>query len=170
MNENKKHSFIKILGNLDLYLAVILLTCLIILTFAGVLKRYIFRNPITWLEEMQALLFMWIVFIGGSAAFRNASHVSIEIVVDSLPERIGKFIERFDVLLQLAILGYLCSQEFLYYFQLVSTNKVTILLRIPYSIAYLALPVGGVLMIVSMLWAAYRQHIKGIDLKGGETQ
>lgn len=169
MKEQKK-SLWHVLGNLDLYFMVILLACLIVLTVGGVLKRYILRNPISWLEEIQALLFMWITFIGGSAAFRYASHVSIEILVDSLPKKIGGLIERFDVLLQLLILGYLCYQEFTYYFQLISTGKVTNLLRIPYSVAYLALPIGGVLMLVSMLWASYQQFVKGVDLKGGETE
>lgn len=169
MKEQKKSPW-HVLGNLDLYFMVILLACLIVLTVVGVLKRYILRNPISWLEEIQALLFMWITFIGGSAAFRYASHVSIEILVDSLPKKIGGLIERFDVLLQLLILGYLCYQEFTYYFQLISTGKVTNLLRIPYSVAYLALPIGGVLMLVSMLWASYQQFVKGVDLKGGEAE
>lgn len=169
MKEQKKSPW-HVLGNLDLYFMVILLACLIVLTVGGVLKRYILRNPISWLEEIQALLFMWITFIGGSAAFRYASHVSIEILVDSLPKKIGGLIERFDVLLQLLILGYLGYQEFTYYFQLISTGKVTNLLRIPYSVAYLALPIGGVLMLVSMLWASYQQFVKGVDLKGGETE
>ena len=169
MKEQKKSPW-HVLGNLDLYFMVILLACLIVLTVGGVLKRYILRNPLSWLEEIQALLFMWITFIGGSAAFRYASHVSIEILVDSLPKKIGGLIERFDVLLQLLILGYLCYQEFTYYFQLISTGKVTNLLRIPYSVAYLALPIGGVLMLVSMLWASYQQFVKGVDLKGGETE
>ena len=169
MKEQKKSPW-HVLGNLDLYFMVILLACLIVLTVGGVLKRYILRNPISWLEEIQALLFMWITFIGGSAAFRYASHVSIEILVDSIPKKIGGLIERFDVLLQLLILGYLCYQEFTYYFQLISTGKVTNLLRIPYSVAYLALPIGGVLMLVSMLWASYQQFVKGVDLKGGETE
>ena len=169
MKEQKKSPW-HVLGNLDLYFMVILLACLIVLTVGGVLKRYILRNPISWLEEIQALLFMWITFIGGSAAFRYASHVSIEILVDSLPKKIGGLIERFDVLLQLLILGYLCYQEFTYYFQLISTGKVTNLLRIPFSVAYLALPIGGVLMLVSMLWASYQQFVKGVDLKGGETE
>ena len=169
MKEQKKSPW-HVLGNLDLYFMVIFLACLIVLTVGGVLKRYILRNPISWLEEIQALLFMWITFIGGSAAFRYASHVSIEILVDSLPKKIGGLIERFDVLLQLLILGYLCYQEFTYYLQLISTGKVTNLLRIPYSVAYLALPIGGVLMLVSMLWASYQQFVKGVDLKGGETE
>lgn len=170
MKEKKRLSPLQVLGNLDLYLAVVLLAFLIALTFAGVLKRYIYRSPISWMEEVQGLLFMWITFIGGSAAFRHAAHVSVEILVDSLPKKLGGFIERFDVLIQLVILGYLCYQEFSYYFQLTTTGKVTNLLRLPYSLVYLALPIGGVLMIVSMLWASYRHYVQGIDLKGGENE
>ncbi|MPM71311.1 hypothetical protein SDC9_118275 [bioreactor metagenome] len=170
MKETNKKSPLQILGNLDLSFTVILLAGLIALTFAGVLKRYIFRSPISWMEEVQGLLFMWITFIGGGAAFRKAAHVSVEILVDSLPQKIGAVIERLDVLIQLVILGYLCRQEFVYYFQLISTGKVTNLLRLPYSVAYLALPIGGVLMIVSMLWASYQHYVRGIDLKGGETE
>lgn len=169
MNEKKK-SPLHYLGNLDICIASALLVFLILLTFVGVLKRYIFKSPIVWMEEVQGLLFMWITFIGGGAAFRNGSHVSIEILVESLPHKVGKFIERFNVLIELVILGYLCSQEFAYYAQLTSTGKVTNLLRMPYSIAYLALPIGGILMIVSMLWAAYREHIKGKSLKGDDEE
>ncbi len=170
MKSEKKRSPMQILGNLDLAFTVVLLVILILLTSAGVAKRYIFRSPITWMEEVQALLFMWITFIGGSAAFRNGSHIAVEILVDSLPKKIGGIIERFDVLIELIILVYLCVQEFIYYFQLYSTGKVTNLLRIPYSIAYLALPIGGVLMIVSMLWASYQKYVKGVDLKKGAEE
>lgn len=160
----------QVLGNLDLSFTVVLLVILLLLTSAGVLKRYIFRNPIAWLEEVQGLLFMWITFIGGSAAFRKGAHVSVEILVDSLPKKLGGLIERFDVLIQLVILGYLCAQEFIYYLQLTSTGKVTNLLRLPYSVVYLALPIGGVLMILSMLWGAYQHFVRGADLGGGETE
>ena len=170
MNEQKKLRPLQILGNLDWYFTVCLLVALIVLTFAGVLKRYIFRSPISWMEEVQGLLFMWITFVGGGVAFRKAAHVSVEILVDTLPKKIGGLIERFDVLIQLVILGYLCYQEFAYYFQLTSTGKVTNLLRLPFSFVYLALPIGGVLMIVSMLWASFQHHIRGVDLKGGEDE
>lgn len=169
-NKKKSSSPLSIIGNLDWTVATILLVCLIILTAAGVLKRYIMRSPITWMEEVQALLFMWITFIGGSAAFRKAAHVTVEILVDSLPKKIGGVIERLDVLIQLIILGYLCSQEFIYYIQLLQQNKVTKLLRLPYKYVYLALPIGGVLMIVSMLWASYQRYIKGVNLKGGDEE
>lgn len=168
MNEKKNKSPLQILGNLDWYFAVVLLVTLLVITAVGVLRRYIMRTPFIWLEEVQGLLFMWITFIGGSAAFRRGAHVSVEILVDTLPKKIGAIVERFDVLLQLVILGYVSYQGFAYYMQLVSTGKVTALLRIPYSYAYIVIPVGCVLMIISMLWGSYMRFVKGVNLKGGD--
>ena len=152
----KNNKMLKVLGNLDLALGAVLAAILIVLTFSGVLMRYIMRSPITWQEEIQMLLFLWITFLGGSAAFRTGGHIAVEILVDSLPKKIGGFIEKIGVLIQLVILGYLFSQELAYYNQLVSTNKVTNLLRIPFAYAYLVVPVGGALMILSMLFYTYK--------------
>lgn len=156
MREKKS---MKILGNLDVTVACVLIVGLIVLTFVGVLKRYILRSPITWMEEIQMLLFLWVVFLGGSGAFRAGSHIAIEIVVDALPKKIGGLVERFDVLLQLIILGYLFTQEMTYYLQLISAGKLTTLLRLPYGLVYLVVPVGGALMIISMLFNAYGRFI-----------
>ena len=52
MEKSKKGKLGKILGNLDISLACVVLSGLIVLTFAGVLKRYIFRDPIAWMEEL----------------------------------------------------------------------------------------------------------------------
>lgn len=155
--QNKK--IWKFLGNLDMLAACILVVWLICLTFVGVMRRYIFRDPIAWMEEVQMLSFLSVVFLGGSAAFRSGSHIAIEILVDALPKKIGRFIERFDVLLELLILGYLFMQEMSYYLQLAGTTKRTDVLRLSYDMAYIAVPIGGALMIVSMLFGAYQQFI-----------
>ena len=79
--------------------------------------------------------------------------------MDALPKKISQFIERFDVLLELLILGYLFMQEMSYYLQLAGTTKRTDVLRLSYDVAYIAVPIGGALMIISMLFGAYQQFI-----------
>ena len=51
--ENKKKSKWSFLANLDVIVASVILALLIILTFAGVIWRYVFHAPFTWLEEVQ---------------------------------------------------------------------------------------------------------------------
>jgi TRAP-type C4-dicarboxylate transport system permease small subunit len=130
MEKSKKGKLGKILGNLDISLACVVLSGLIVLTFAGVLKRYIFRDPIAWMEELQPLLFLWAVMLAAGAAFRTGGHVVIELL----------------------ILAYLTWQSCVFYGQCVVTNKVTLFLQIPYSLAYVILPIGCVLMIISVIY------------------
>ena len=53
--ENKKKSKWSFLANLDVIVASVILAILIILTFAGVIWRYVFHAPFTWLEEVHTL-------------------------------------------------------------------------------------------------------------------
>ena len=58
------------------------------------------------------------------------------------------------------ILVYLFWQEIEYYNQLIVAGRVTNLLRLPYGVAYAVVPIGGALMLISMLYAAYGRFIK----------
>ena len=53
--------------NIDIVVASIILAILIVLTFLGVVWRYIFNAPFTWLEEVQTSCMVWIVFAGAGA-------------------------------------------------------------------------------------------------------
>ena len=81
--ENKKKSKWSFLANLDVIVASVILALLIILTFAGVIWRYVFHAPFTWLEEVQTSCMVWITFAAAGAAFRNGNHVAIEMIVES---------------------------------------------------------------------------------------
>lgn len=65
----QKNKALKVLGNLDMVFAGVLMVGLIVLTFVGVIRRYFLRDPITWMEEVQMLLFLWVVFLGGVPRF-----------------------------------------------------------------------------------------------------
>ena len=51
--EKKENKASAILMNIDIVVASIILAILIVLTFLGVVWRYIFNAPFTWLEEVQ---------------------------------------------------------------------------------------------------------------------
>ena len=75
--EKKENKASAILMNIDIVVASIILAILIVLTFLGVVWRYIFNAPFTWLEEVQTSCMVWIVFAGAGAAFRSGNHVAI---------------------------------------------------------------------------------------------
>ena len=88
--DKKENKGLSILANLDIAVAAVILAVLIVLTFAGVIWRYIFNAPFTWLEEVQTSCMVWIVFAGAGAAFRMGNHVAIEMIVDMMPEKMQK--------------------------------------------------------------------------------
>ena len=89
----KKKGWLKILCNLDLFLASIALAVLTLVTFAAVIMRYVLKAPLLWQEEAQAFCQVWMIFLGASVAFRQGSIVAIEMVVDALPEKGKKIME-----------------------------------------------------------------------------
>ena len=141
------------IGNLDIYLTCVLLVFLVGLTFTGVFARYLFSAPIVWQEEVQLAVFLWIAFLGGSAAFRTNGHVAIELIVDNFPEKIRKVVEILVAVIVVVVLAYLLRNAGIYMQTLVKANRESPILRIPYVIIYSILPICSFLMIVNQIYA-----------------
>lgn len=129
---------------------MVLLLCA---TVFGVVMRYVVNNPLTWLEEVQMTLIIWLVFFGGSAAFRLHAHVSIEILVDSFPAWMKKAVDVFIFIVVTAVLLFIAYRGHEYIARLASGRRVSNVLRIPYALTYAAVPVGAVLMLLNF-WAS----------------
>ncbi|MGD1823355.1 MAG: TRAP transporter small permease [Pleomorphochaeta sp.] len=60
-------------------LDIILLLVLAVLTFSGVVSRYLFNNPLVWLYELTLVLFSWIIFGGISMAFKTGENIRVDL-------------------------------------------------------------------------------------------
>lgn len=116
--------------SLDLVIAMICLSVLVLLTFVGAIMRYFMRAPLAWQEEVQTWMILWTIFCGSSYAFRKGAHTSIDILTETFPPRVRGAVEWF---------GYLCTMlalAFFFYYslklniQFYNTNKTTTTLRI----------------------------------------
>lgn len=161
----KKESTLKtIIGNLDILVASIALIILIVLTFSGVIMRYIVGKPYTWLEEVQIFCMVWIVFAAGGAAFRTGSHVAIEMVVEMFPQSVQKVIGYLIDVIVFAVIAYLFWNSFGFIQMFLKSGRSTSMLKIPLAFQYAIAPVSYVLMIISYFYAKYFDKSK----KGGE--
>lgn len=162
----KKESTLKtILGNLDIAVASIALIILIVLTFSGVIMRYIVGKPYTWLEEVQLFCMVWIVFAAGGAAFRTGSHVAIEMVVEMFPENVQKVIGYIIDIVVFAVIAYLFWNSIGFIQMFLKSGRSTSMLKIPLALQYVIAPISYILMIVSYFYAKYFDKSK----KGGEA-
>ncbi len=152
----KNNKVLKILANLDFIVASAVLSILIILTFLGVIWRYIFNQPFTWLEEVQLACMVWIVFAGGGAAFRTGNHTAIEMVVDLLPKAAQKVVQVLISIVVVVVIGYLFINTVSFIQLFLKSGRSTSMLHIPYALVYgIAIP-SYIDMIISYFYSVYK--------------
>ena len=151
--EKKENKASAILMNIDIVVASIILAILIVLTFLGVVWRYIFNAPFTWLEEVQTSCMVWIVFAGAGAAFRSGNHVAIEMIVDLMPKSMQKIMEILISIVVVVVIGYLFMQSIGFIQVFVKSGRSTSMLHIPYIVVYGISLFSYVDMVISFIYS-----------------
>lgn len=144
---------------------IVVLVGLVGLTFAGVVLRYVFNSPFTWMEEVQVASLVWLTFLGSSMAFRHYGHVAVEIVVDALPERVQAFTRLAIAVVVYLVLAYLFVRSLDFIEVFAGTGRSTPVLGIPFAVIYGIAPVSCVLMAISYTVSEVIPAIK--DVRSG---
>ena len=136
----KKITLKSILLNLDAIITCVTLSLCTILVNANIFSRYLFNTPIYWAEEVATSLFIWTVFVGSAYAYRNHSHLGVDILVKMLPgkaKKVTQFIVSIIEIAVLAMLTYISAQ-----YVKNSWNRVTDVLMMPRWYFSIAVPIG----------------------------
>ena len=136
----KKITLKSILLNLDAIITCVTLSLCTILVNANIFSRYLFNTPIYWAEEVATSLFIWTVFVGSAYAYRNHSHLGVDILVKMLPgkaKNVTQFIVSIIEIAVLAMLTYVSAQ-----YVKNSWNRVTDVLMMPRWYFSIAVPIG----------------------------
>ena len=159
----KQKSTVKtVLCNLDVLVASVALMVLIVLTFSGVIMRYIVGKPYTWLEEVQIFCMVWIVFASAGAAFRTGNHVAIEMIVEMFPQSVQKAIEYVIDVVVFAVIAYLFYASIGFIQVFINNGRTTSMLKIPLTVQYGIAPVSYIMMITSYFYSKYiAKHEEG---------
>jgi TRAP-type C4-dicarboxylate transport system permease small subunit len=136
-----KHVARRILGNFEEDAAAVLMAAILAVLGLQVFTRYVLGNPLSWTEEVARHLFIWMVFFGASAAIRDGTHVSIDLLVSRLPKGLHAVVTAVNRMWSLP----------------------TATLEIPIGLVYVVLPISAVLM---MIRTVVRLRV---DLRGGQV-
>ncbi len=166
---HKKRVQLNWLSHLDIIITGIALACLVALTISGALSRYFLGKPWVWMEEVQLMLEVWVVFLGAGYGFRMGAHVAIEIVVDALPERVQRIFDYLIMIVVVATLSYLFIQSIGYVGLFIRSSRTTSILRVPYSLIYGIAPVSCVLMVINYMYA-FLMKARGAVVENKETE
>ncbi|HHV46838.1 MAG TPA: TRAP transporter small permease [Tissierellia bacterium] len=134
------------LEKLILLLIAILFTIMVVSLFLQIILRFIFKSANTWSEELTRYTFAWMVMLGSSVALRRSRHMNVDYFIRRIPENVGKI--NF-IIINLLIIVFLLA-IIIHGIELVSLTHKQLSpgMRIPMSYAYLAMPVGGILMLL----------------------
>jgi tripartite ATP-independent transporter DctM subunit len=126
---------------------VAILTALeVIILFAGVVSRYVFRNPFVWSDELASILFLWLAMLGAVVAFRRSEHMRMSTLVARASPKWRAFFEAFAVAVAVAFLAMILHPAIEYAHD--EAAVVTPAMEIPNIWRATALPVGCALMLI----------------------
>ncbi|MBE0606698.1 MAG: TRAP transporter small permease [Deltaproteobacteria bacterium] len=148
----------KVWDNVEEGALCLLLFLMVTITFVTVVTRYVFDFPLSYIDQLVPNMFVWVTFLGASAAVKRRAHLGLSLLYDLVPAG-GR-----AALDALVLLG--CGAFFLgtaaYGAKIVAMqveNGLTTSLGYPSWLVGLAVPVGSLLFVVRAVeaWARHRR-------------
>ncbi len=132
----------------------------IVLIFYGVLMRYVFNSPKSWIEEISSYSIIWGSLFGISVALRNNHHIQIDMLYDKLPDAAKRWVDLFA-----NAVGIFFSLFYTYYGYLLvakryTSGMVSMDVGIPMWIVYMILPISGVMFLLRFI-ERFVANVKG---------
>ena len=136
----------------------LLLFFMVTITFVTVVTRYVFDLPLSYIDQLVPNMFVWVTFLGASAAVKRRAHLGLSLLYDMVPRGARAVLDA------LILLG--CGTFFLgtavYGAKIVSMqmeNRLMTSLGYPSWFVGLAVPVGSVLFVIRAVeaWARHRR-------------
>lgn len=127
--------------------ASVLLGVAVLIVLMQIILRFGFNNPRAWAEEVSRYLFIWMVFIGCGIATARGSHIRVTEIVDMFGDGGRRWSVRLGFVADL-----LCNLVLIYAGTLIAWKnrhaEFYSISGVPLVIFYVALPVGGLLMLI----------------------
>lgn len=75
---------LELIGRLERAMGVLLLSTIVVSITIQVITRYVFGQPLVWVEELAGYCFLWAVFLGAAAGMKELRHIRIDTFVSRL--------------------------------------------------------------------------------------
>ncbi len=63
------------------------IAAIVLITLGAVWQRYVMDSPLSWVEQVSNMLFIWIVFIGAAVLYRQNLHIGVDAFLMALNAR-----------------------------------------------------------------------------------
>ena len=138
------------------WLTLPLYTMVVLTVFVEVFRRFFLSYSSIWSEEIARYAFIYIAWIGASAAIRERAHIRIDVLLPLLPNRWRTILYIFGdiITLILAVIALYWSMEPV--LTSIHFGSVTHGLRISQAWFLIAVPLGFSMMVVRLLQSMKR--------------
>jgi TRAP-type C4-dicarboxylate transport system permease small subunit len=127
-------------------------------TFAQVVARYVFGEPLIWSEEAARYLFVWVSLIGAALAMREGGHYALDALVLRLPPVLRQVARNLALLVSVAFLLVLLRTGIAETQQAAMQDAATLPIRM--DLPYLAIPIGAGLMLFHLAAGLVRTALR----------
>jgi len=151
----------RILSNVVEWVCMVLMVVLSVDLFLGVFSRYVMVRTFTWYDEIARGCFVWLTFLGAAVGVKRHAHFRLHIIVDRLSPRLRQATVFLFPLVVIIFAGVLIQQGLV--FLELGKFQQTPVMGLPKTWIYVAIPIGGALMILyslGPLWRAIRGLIR----------
>ncbi len=97
----------KFLKNFEELLSGFFIVVMVSIVIMNVILRYVFNKGLFWAEEVATISFVWAVFVGASATYKNRMDVGIDFLVTRTSTKVQNFLRLIIDILLLVINGYI---------------------------------------------------------------
>lgn len=151
--KNKKNDF-KAFGLFDNFMSkliFILVILLLILSLFQIFARYIFNFSIAWTEELSRYIFIWMVLLSGFFTIQEKLNIRLDIISNLFTSSYRKWLNIcIDILTAMFLLSvFIFGVKYSIF--IFSMGQRTPALNIPKGYVYMALPIGSLLMLISII-------------------
>ena len=130
---------------INLALCGSLLTVMVVVAALGVFFRFVLHASLSWSEEFDSYLFVWLTCLGAAAGVKMRAHPEVRAVPDRLPKSVQAIVADLTdaAVIALGVIFVTYGSE------MVSMMGTETAASLPFSMVYpyLSIPVGGALLI-----------------------
>jgi len=151
----------RILSNAVEWVCMALMVVLSLDLLLGVFSRYVMVRTFTWYDEIARGCFVWLTFLGAAVGVKRRAHFRLHIVVDRLSPRLRQ-VTVFLFPLVVIVFASVLIQQGLVFLELGKFQQTPVM-GLSKMWIYVAIPIGGALMILyslGPLWSAIRGLIR----------
>ncbi len=151
--EMQEAKFFRWLTRFEMAGVTVTLGLMTVVVFLQVFFRFVIKGSLPWSEELSRYLMIWAVFFGASMGAKSGAHIGVEAFTRLFPRSARKaaiLIAGFFSVLFCIIIFFLSAKVV---GAIYKTGQVSPAMEMPMYWAYLAVPVGSIMMAVRFLQA-----------------